>query len=121
MADKITPSPLSKIKGKVRGLSLFYSDGIERVEIWINKKYKNSLPAKNNQRIPIKLLFGSEPYNAGLRITPKCSAVWVCPNLEERGNKVRLADITEKYGFRKNDTLEIFVSGNKLVISVSRK
>lgn len=117
MTDKINSSPLSKIKGKVRGLSLFYSDGTERVEIWINKKYKNSLPAKNNQRIPVKLLFGSESYNAGLRMTPKCSVVWVCPNLKLNGSKVRLADIMERWGFQKNDTLEVSVSGNKFIIS----
>jgi len=61
-----------KIKGKVRGLSPFYLDGTERVEIWIDKRYQNSLPARNNQKIPVKLFFNSESYEAGLHMTANC-------------------------------------------------
>jgi len=105
-----------KVEGKVTGLSQFYSDGTERLEIWISKKYKEVLPAKDNQRVPIKLVFGDQVYDAGLRMTPRCSVIWICPNLEMGGSKVRLADLVESSGFRKNDTLEIFVSEDNFVI-----
>lgn len=106
-----------EIKGKVRGLSLFYQDGRERVEIWIDKRYQSSLPARNKQRIPVRLFFNSEPYDAGLRMTLKCPYVWICSNLEAKGKKIRLADILEKYGIKKNETLSMLISENKLIFS----
>lgn len=107
----------ARIKGKVSGLSQYYSDGTERLEVWINKKYEDLLPAKDNQRVSIRLIFAGQSYDAGLRMTPRCSAIWICPNLKLNGSKVRLADIMERWGFQKNDTLEISVSGNKFIIS----
>ena len=107
----------TEVKAKVRGLSIFYSDGTEIVEIWINKKYKSLLPAKNNQRIPIFLTVSNHSFMAGLRMTPKCPVLWICPNLEDKGEKVRLADVMENNNFRKNDALLISVLGKEFKIS----
>lgn len=116
MKFPIPSNTMSKIVGKVSGLSLFYKDGIERIEIWINKKYQNLLPVRNSQRIPISLMFNNDSYGAGLRMTSKCDYIWVCSNLEHNGDKVRLTDVLEEYGIKKNDDLEITVCGYNLIV-----
>ncbi len=46
-----------KITGHIRGLSTFYAeDGLERMEIWINKENAANLPYEVGQRIPIELI-----------------------------------------------------------------
>jgi len=39
-----------KVSGYIRGLSQEYTDGVERQEIWINKKDTDPLPYKNKLR-----------------------------------------------------------------------
>ena len=47
-------------QGQVRGLSQFYADGLERMEIAIDRRNAALLPYKDNVRIPIKLCMGEE-------------------------------------------------------------
>ena len=100
-----------KVLGKIRGMSLFYSDGTERVEIWVPKVKARNLPYREGRRVPISLTIGSETFFAGLRATTRCDQVWICPNMtNQAGEKVRLADALS--GFEKNESVELVVSGN---------
>ena len=66
-----------KVKGYIRGLSQEYTDGVERQEIWINKKKDaDHLPHKNKMRIPIKLHIGDESFDAGIRSTQDTEREW---------------------------------------------
>ena len=58
--------------GHIRGLSQFYVDGLERMEIWIEKRHAAPLPYHDNTRTPITLRVGNEKYDAGLRTTRTC-------------------------------------------------
>jgi len=106
-------------QGYVRGLSQFYADGLERMEIWIDKKLASSLPHRDNQRISIKLMIGEKSYNAGIRSTPANDYVWICPDLEDEfGRKMgSLARALTNSGFQKNQRVSLDIEGNKIRIT----
>ena len=96
--------------GHIRGLSQFYPDGLERMEIWIDKRHAAPLPYQENTRIPITLKIGNEQYDAGLRSTPKMPVVWISPDLRDsHGRKVSLARVIINNGFRKNQRIYLEV------------
>jgi len=99
-------------QGQVRGLSQFYADGLERMEIVVDRRTASPLPYQDNIRIPIKLHVGAEQYDAGLRATNKMPVVWISPDLRDnRGNKVSLARVLTKNGFKKNQKVHLEVTG----------
>ena len=98
--------------GHVRGLSQFYADGLERMEIWIDKRHAAPLSYQDNIRIPITLKIGNEQYEAGLRATPNISVVWISPDLRDNhGRKVSLARVIINNGFTKNQKIYLEVDG----------
>ena len=81
-------------EGHIRGLSQYFVDGLERMEIWIDKKHASSLQHRDNQRISIMLKIGETTYNAGIRSTPANVYVWICSDLKnESGERVSLASV----------------------------
>lgn len=99
--------------GHIRGLSQFYADGLERMEIWIDKRQAAPLPYRDNTRIPITLKVGNEQYEAGLRSTPKLAVVWISPDLRDNhGSKVSLARVIINHGFSKNQRIYLEVDGS---------
>jgi hypothetical protein len=103
--------------GHVRGLSQFYADGLERMEIVIDKHKAPPLPYQDNLRIPITLQVGSQQYEAGLRTTPNMPVVWISPDLRDnRGRKVSLARVLTDCGFTKNQ--RIYLEVNVPVVSL---
>jgi len=103
--------------GHVRGLSQFYADNLERVEILIDKRHAAPLPYKDNTRIPITLRVGNEQYDAGIRSTPKLPVVWISPDLRDnKGKKVSLAHVVMSNGFTKNQRIYLDVDGS--IVSV---
>ncbi len=107
------------IEGYVRGLSQYYADGLERMEIWIDKKLASSLPHRDNQRISIILMIGEKSYNGGIRSTPANDYVWICPDLrDEVGNKMgSLARVLTNSGFQKNERVRLEIDGTKIRIA----
>jgi hypothetical protein len=98
--------------GHIRGLSLFYANGLERMEIWIDKRHAAPLPYRHNTRIPITLKVGKEQYEAGLRSTPKLPVVWISPDLRDNnGIKISLARVLIDNGFKKNQQVFLEVAG----------
>ncbi len=51
-------------EGHIRGLSQHYADGLERMEIWIDRNLAISLPHCDNQRISVTLKIGETIYAA---------------------------------------------------------
>jgi hypothetical protein len=99
--------------GHLRGLSQFYADGLERMEICIDKRRAAPLPYRNNTRVPITLKVGKGQYEAGLRSTPKLPVVWISPDLRDsRGSKVSLARVMMNNGFTKNQRVFLEVDGS---------
>lgn len=107
-----------KVKGYIRGLSQEYTDGVERQEIWINKKDADPLPHKNKMRIPIKLHIGDESFDAGIRSTQNNEYVWICPDMRDsQDKKIYLAHILGKKGFLKNQKILLEVNSKNIRIS----
>ncbi|MGD0822774.1 MAG: hypothetical protein ABSA71_18740 [Desulfomonilia bacterium] len=105
--------------GNIRGLSQFYADGLERMEIWINKRNAAPLPYRDNTRIPIILKIGNKQYKAGLRSTPKLPFVWISPDLrDDHGIKISIARVINDNGFAKNQRIYLEVDGS--VVSILR-
>lgn len=107
-----------KVSGCIRGLSQKYTDGVERQEIWINKRDAAPLQYKNKMRIPIKLHIGSESFDAGIRATQDTEYVWICPDMRDsRNKKTCLAHVLGKEGFSKNQKVVLDVNGENIRIS----
>jgi hypothetical protein len=104
-------------EGHIRGLSQHYADGLERMEIWVDKNLSSSLPHRDNQRISIMLEIGKTIYNAGIRSTPANVYVWICPDLKnEFGRRVSLASVLTNNGFQKNQVVELYIEDNTVKI-----
>jgi hypothetical protein len=94
-----------EIVGTVRGLGQYYREGLERLEIWIDKKRGKGLPNKDGKRVPIILVIGAHQFFAGIRSTNSNPYIWVCPDLklkDENNKKVSLASALRISGFKKN-------------------
>lgn len=109
-----------KANAYIRGLGAkqIYSDGLERMEIWINKNEASILPYKENLRIQIDLIIGDKTYTAGLRTTPNQQVVAICPDLRDSGdNKISLALALKKCNFIKNQKIVLDVNGSTVRIT----
>jgi hypothetical protein len=103
--------------GHIRGLSQFYVDGLERMEIAIDRRNAAPLPYQDNLRIPIKLQVATEQYEAGLRATPNMPVVWISPDLiDNHGNKVILARVLTNNGFTRNQRVHLEVNGHVVTL-----
>ncbi len=102
------------VDGYIRGLSQYYSNGLERMEIRIDKKLASALPHENNQRIPITLVIGQKTFVAGLRSTPDNDYVWICPDLKDSlGRKSsNLSQELLSNGFQKNQMVKLVFDGH---------
>ena len=106
------------VQGHIRGLSLYYADGVERMEIWINKKKAYPLPFKLGKRVPIHLRVGAHVYLAGLRSTENNDYVWICSNLKnDSGEDARLTEVLKKNGFKINNLINISIKKDIIIIS----
>ena len=100
-------------EGYIRGLSQYYVDGLERMEIWVNKKNATPLPFQNGSRIPIRLKIGDSYYEAGLRTTSSLDYVYICPDLRDiQGQKISLSRVLTNSDFEKNQKVYLDVMGN---------
>lgn len=104
------------VRGKVRGLSNYYCDGVERQEIWIAVSQAKGLPCVANQRTKITLVVDGEPYKAGLSATDANKYVWINPDLYRNSEKIRLADVLRQVGIVKNEEVELRINGLQIEI-----
>jgi len=106
------------VQGHIRGLSQYYVDGLERIEIWVPKSKASSLPYKENIRVPIWLTICSNSYSAGLRSTTNNEYVWISPDLKDsKSKKVSLARALIENGFKKSERIFLSVNGDVIHIT----
>lgn len=101
-----------QVLGKVRGVSLYYADGKERMYIAIDKREARAVPHQEGQRIDVDLIIGPHVYRAGIRTTPADSYVWIGADLDDR--TVRLVDVLEDAGFTKNQSVALEVESTTI-------
>lgn len=95
------------IIGCARGLSQYYQDGTERMEIHINKKYENYFPNVYSKAFPIDVTIDNKKYTFFFRKTEKCEYLWFCPYVYYKNKKMRLSDLLIQNNISKNDKLKI--------------
>jgi hypothetical protein len=105
-----------KISGYVRGLSQYYQDGIERMEIWFNKKYEDSFPNIFSKAVPIDVKIDEKDYTFYFRKTENCDYLWFCPYVILKENRERLADVLKKHSIYKNDKISLDINDDVFVI-----
>lgn len=107
-----------KVIGHVRGLSSHYvEDGLERVEIWVQKEDARGLPYELDKRIPIELIIKNETFLAGLRATEKTPYVWISPDLlDAKRQKISLAKVLNKWGVSKNQEILLQVDKEQITL-----
>lgn len=93
--------------GKVRCPNV-YADGTNNVEIHFSLDCIEDLPIVKNQRASINLVVNGSTYHAGIRHTDNNKYIWISPDCEFNGKKMRLSDVIFNAGFKRND--EIFIS-----------
>jgi hypothetical protein len=99
------------VAGKVAGLGNYYANGLERLEVWVNKEDARPLPYEEGERVGVELIIGSRHYRAGLRATRRNPYVWVCPNLEdEHGERTNLAEVFAQFGIARNEVVVLDVT-----------
>lgn len=104
------------VRGKVRGLSNRYEDGVERQEIHFMKADASGLPYVLGSRVPIRLTIGGETFEAGLRATDRCGYVWISPDLIRGGDRFRLVDVLANTAFAKNEEVVVHVRDDLLTL-----
>ena len=105
------------VMGHVRGLSQYYADNYERMEIWVENNKANALPYKENTRVPIQLFICSNRHAAGLRSTAKNKYVWICPNLLDSDRKnLSLSRVLTSCGFKKNEKVKLSVNKDSITV-----
>lgn len=108
------------VRGAVRGLATYYTDGVERLEIHVDKGESQGLPTEEGQRVAITLVVGGRQYQAGLRSTADCNYVWISPDLTDTaGQDTKLAYVLPEAGFVKNQQVELEVSGRVVMLSTA--
>ncbi len=116
-----TKAPMA-VRGAIRGLGNWYVDGgLEALEINVDKAESHALPAVEGQRIPIALIVGGGSYNAGLRATRNHRKVWICPDATDAttGRAIKLAHVLRDAGFKKNQQVELEVSGSVVTLGTA--
>ncbi len=106
-----------RMKGKVREVGGHYANGLERLEIHIDKDSSQGLPNEDGMRVPIKLVIGARQYTAGIRSTKRNPYVWICPNLTDDNNqRVSLSQALLNEEIAKNQNVELELSGNQIKV-----
>ena len=101
-----------QVPGKVRGVSLYYADGKERMYIAIDRRVAGTVPHEDGRRVEVDLTIGTRVYRAGIRTTPADRYVWIGADLD--GGSVRLIDVLEDASFTKNQSVVLVVEGNRV-------
>ncbi len=109
-----------QIQAKVTGLGperVYRQDGLEKMQITVQKEHAAGLPFCNNERVNINLLVDGHPYQAGLRTHPY-EAVWISPGLIdcESSRRTTLARVLTDHGFTTDEPVVLEVTGRTIQI-----
>jgi len=104
----------------VRGLSTYYKDdGVERLEIRVQKPLPPELPVAEGQRATVSLVIGGNSYEAGINAPPDNDYAWISPDLiDATGHGVKLARVLGSAGIEKNQQVALDVNSKTLTLRV---
>ena len=106
------------VKAHIRGTGHIYISGDESLEIWIQKSSAAELPFVVGQMVPITLVIDGASYEAGLRATENNDYVWISPKLRiADGTARRISDVARIHALKKNQTIDLTVSGTTLTLT----
>lgn len=99
------------VKGTITYNGYVYKNGLEGLEIWVDKKEGKGLPNEYGKRVPIDLSIRREKYTAGLRSTVNCPYIWICPDLRDKnGKKISLAEVLKENNLGRNERVALLVN-----------
>ena len=105
-----------EIIANARGLSNYYQDGTETMEIHINNKYEKFFPDVYSKAFPVEVKIDDDNYTFFFRKTIKNAYLWFCPYAMDNDTKVRLCDILKEHNIFKNDRLKIIPKSKYYII-----
>ena len=107
----------TEIIAYARGLSQYYQDGMERMEIHISAtKYKKFFPDVYSKAFPVEVKIDDDTYIFFFRKTVKNEYLWLCPYVLDNTIRLRLCDILKEHNIIKNDRLKIIPENNNRYI-----
>jgi hypothetical protein len=97
----------------VCGLGKTYANGLEHVEISIDKHEARGLPFVEGEDVPIRLRIGGRTVAATLKATRDNSNVWISQSIvDEHGERSTLALLFRDAQLAKNQRLHLVVDGD---------
>jgi hypothetical protein len=104
-----------QIQATVTGLGrqrVYVRDGLEKMQITVQRAHAAGLPFCNNERVAINLLVDGHRYQAGLRTRPY-ENVWISPDLIdcEGSRRTTLARVLTDHGFTPDEPVILEVTG----------
>lgn len=108
------------VQGRIKGLGKLYSNGLEHLEIIIDKRDATGLPFVEDEDVQIELRIGKCVLEARLKATKNHSDVWISQSVTENGNRTTLAKIFADLGLSKNQKVSLAVTGNRVDLTLHR-
>jgi hypothetical protein len=107
----------NKGKGKVHGLGKNYKNGVEALEVWIQKSNADFLPYKIDEAVEIEIVINNRLYHGLLRATSDNEYVWISPKIfSNNGKRMFLANVLIENDFIKNQEITLSVDGSNITI-----
>ncbi|MCA1594915.1 MAG: hypothetical protein LC772_00585 [Chloroflexi bacterium] len=104
-----------QVMGVIRGTAHFYRDGLESLEIWIDKTSNPGFVDDNRGPVPVCLQIGSQRYDTLLRAKPRNTYAWISPYVHgDDGEKRSLASVLKADGLEKNQRVYLEADGDVL-------
>lgn len=105
------------VVGIVRGMSHVYASQLESVEIHVRKRDVQGLPLVDGENAEIRLYVNNAIYKGTARATPNLDVIWISPKVyTSTGRRLTLAEVLHDAGIKKNDRVNIDISGQEWVI-----
>ena len=105
---------------KVTPQSQKYANGLERVELYVDRAFTAQLPDKPRPRLRVNVIVRTKAgtYHGGLRTHEKSDKVYLCPDLvsESDSQYISLAKVLKNVHFGPGDKVEVEVEEGKWTI-----
>jgi len=104
------------VKGSITNAG-YYRDCIPTLIISVQKTVAQSIPYRNNERVPVHLIIGGTRFNAGIRCGANTPYIKISADLtSEDGKPVRLVDVLFQHGYQLKDKVKLKIQGNTLTL-----
>jgi hypothetical protein len=107
----------TSVIGIVRGLSQWYANGLEGLELHIRKTLAAGVSFVEDNAIAIQLRIGDAHYDGHLRSRQKLPVLWVSPKIfDSHGRRSTLAEAFQRAELVRNERVDIDVDGTTFTI-----